>query len=90
MVKRLHRGWRISPPSPPGVFTARSSGVGAAAAQFVKVFASGDRQQDLTFDPATRRAVSLDLGDQGDLLFLSLFGTGMRGSAGAGCTAGSC
>ena len=68
----------------PGVFTARSSGVGAAAAQFVKVFASGDRQQDLTFDPATRRAVSLDLGDQGDLLFLSLFGTGMRGSAGAG------
>ncbi len=68
----------------PGIFTARSSGVGAAAAQFVKVFASGDRQQDLTFDPATRRAVALDLGDEGDLLFLSLFGTGMRGSAAAG------
>ena len=70
----------------PGVFTARSSGVGVgvAAAQFVKVFSSGDRQQDLIFDPATRRAVALDLGDEGDLLFLSLFGTGMRGGAATG------
>ncbi len=43
----------------PGVFTARSSGVGVAAALFVRVFSSGDRQQDLIFDPATRRAVPL-------------------------------
>ena len=46
----------------PGFFTATSSGIGAAAAQFVKVFASGERQQDLTFDPARRRAIALDLG----------------------------
>ena len=68
----------------PGFFTATSSGIGAAAAQFVKVFASGERQQDLTFDPARRRAIALDLGDAGDQLFLSLFGTGMRETASAG------
>ena len=68
----------------PGIFTARSSGVGVAAALFVRVFASGERQQGLIFDPARRQAISLDLGDEGDRLFLSLFGTGMRGSAAAG------
>ena len=67
----------------PGIFTANASGAGVAAALFIKVPAEGAREQDLIFDQALQ-PVPLDLGGEGDQLYLSLFGTGMRGGNGAG------
>lgn len=67
----------------PGVFAANFDGTGPAAAYFVRV--KPDNQQSIepavTFDEAAGRYVSIpvELGPEGDDLFLILFGTGLRG-----------
>ena len=63
----------------PSLFTANSQGTGVAAAAFLRVAGDGTRTQALVFDPKTRGAVPIDLGSEGDQVFLLLFGTGFRG-----------
>jgi hypothetical protein len=52
------------------------------------VAASGAQSQDYLFDLVTRESVPVDLGAPGDQLFLSLYGTGVRGGASATATVG--
>jgi uncharacterized protein (TIGR03437 family) len=63
----------------PALFAADFSGRGVAAALFLRVAADTTRTQDLVFDANTLEAVPIDLGEEGDQVFLLLFGTGMRG-----------
>ena len=72
----------------PGIYTANQQGTGVAAAFFLLVKANGDRIQDLIFDVNTRAPVPVSLGEEGDQLFLILFGTGMRHGSGATATIG--
>lgn len=66
----------------PGIFSANSDGRGPAAATFLRVAANGQRTADFTFrtdQPAGSRAnIPLDLGSEGDQLFLIFYGTGIR------------
>jgi uncharacterized protein (TIGR03437 family) len=57
----------------PGLFSASATGAGAAAAIALKVSADGSRTSQLTF------LTPIDLGSETDQVFLSLFGTGIRG-----------
>jgi len=65
-----------------GLFSADASGQGLAAAVILRVRANGEQ----VFEPVTRFdqglsrfvAVPIDLGPQGDQVFLILFGTGIR------------
>jgi len=65
-----------------GLFSADASGQGLAAAVVLRVRANGEQ----VFEPVTRFdlglnrfvAVPIDLGPQGDQVFLILFGTGIR------------
>ena len=66
----------------PGLFSVDASGQGLAAALFLRVPADGPRIQDFVFDLTTRAAVPIDLGPEGDRIFLLLFGTGIRGFTG--------
>ena len=50
-----------------------------AAASFLRVAADDTRTQELIFDPNTRASVPIDLGREGDQVFLLLFGSGVRG-----------
>jgi uncharacterized protein (TIGR03437 family) len=61
----------------PGLFTADSTGSGAPAAFAIRVTASGQQ----IFEPVSNGATPLpiDLGPQGELVFLVLYGTGIRG-----------
>ena len=71
----------------PGIFTANSSGNGLAAAIVLRVKPGNVQtfEQMVRFD-ATLNAfapIPIDLGPDGDLVFLLLFGTGWRGASGA-------
>src|SRR5262245_46044046 len=71
----------------PGIFTANSSGNGLAAAIVLRVKPGNVQtfEQMVRFD-ATLNAfapIPIDLGPNGDLVFLLLFGTGWRGASGA-------
>ncbi len=63
----------------PSLYAANAQGTGVAAAFFLRVAADGSRAQDLIFNPNTRASVPIDLGPEGDQVFLLLFGTGVRG-----------
>jgi len=63
----------------PGIYAANARGSGVAAAFFLRVAADGSRSQDLLFNPNTAASVPIDLGPEGDQVFLLLFGTGIRG-----------
>jgi uncharacterized protein (TIGR03437 family) len=70
----------------PGLFGANSDGQGAAAATALRVKANGDQIYEpvVKFDAAQSRFVPLpiDLGPQGEQVFLLLFGVGLRNNAG--------
>ena len=63
----------------PALFSTDASGQGPAAASFLRIDSEGSRSQALTFDPNSRASVPIDLGPEGDQVFLLLFGTGVRG-----------
>lgn len=65
-------------PVAPGLYSANSSGSGAAAAFYLRVPANGERTQDLVFDATTREATAIDLGPDTDQVYLLLYGTGFR------------
>ena len=65
----------------PALFSADASGAGVAAAFFLRLTANNDRTQQLVFDASSREAIPIDLGPQGDQVFLLLFGGGFRGFA---------
>ncbi len=66
----------------PGLFTANSNGQGVPAAEALRVKADGTRTSELVaeYDAGQNRYVPrpLDLGPETDLLFLILYGTGIR------------
>jgi uncharacterized protein (TIGR03437 family) len=66
----------------PGFFTANASGQGVAAATVLRVKADGTQvfEPVARFDAAQNRFVvaPIDLGPEGDQVFLILFGTGFR------------
>lgn len=67
----------------PGLFSANSSGAGVAAAVALRVRANGSQSVEALsrFDQQLGRFVGLplDLGPEGEQVFLILFGTGFRG-----------
>ncbi|MCW5980316.1 MAG: carboxypeptidase regulatory-like domain-containing protein [Bryobacteraceae bacterium] len=78
-------------PVAPALFSANASGQGPAAATFLRVTAGGARTEDFTFtlDPPPNRAnVPVGLGDAGDQVYFSLFGTGFRNNSSAVCSIG--
>ncbi len=66
-------------PVAPSLYSANARGNGVAAAFSLHVAAGGERMESLLFDPATAAAVLVNLGTEGDQVFLVLFGTGIRG-----------
>lgn len=70
----------------PGLFSANSSGQGVAAAVALRVRANGAQVIEPLnrFDQEAGRfvPVPIDLGPEGEQVFLILFGTGFRGSSG--------
>jgi uncharacterized protein (TIGR03437 family) len=66
----------------PGLFAANANGQGVAAAVALRVSSNGVQTIEpvVRFNTATNRAepLSLDLGPEGDRVFLILFGTGFR------------
>ena len=66
-------------PVAPALFTADASGQGVAVAFVLRVAAGQSRSQELIFDPNSHASVPIDLGPEGDQIFLLLFGTGVRG-----------
>ena len=66
----------------PSLFSANSDGRGVAAALFLRVRSDESRefQQAAEFDSGQGRFVSvpIDMGPEGDEIFLTLFGTGIR------------
>ena len=71
----------------PGLFSANGTGEGIGAITALRVAADGSRSTPavLRFEAGGGRVVGvpLDLGDEGDRVFLTLFGTGIRGAGGA-------
>jgi uncharacterized protein (TIGR03437 family) len=69
-------------PVAPALFTANASGQGAPAAIALRVRADGSQsvEQIVRYDAAQQRIVPvpIDLGPEGDQVFLILFGTGFR------------
>ncbi len=70
----------------PGLFSANADGSGVAAAVILRRSAGGQDSFESVarFDAATSRFVTapIDLGPEGDQVFLILFGTGFRGNSG--------
>ncbi|HQR32318.1 MAG TPA: hypothetical protein PLK30_06255, partial [Blastocatellia bacterium] len=66
----------------PGVFSANSSGEGIAAAVALRIKPTGERIYEpiLTFDAAQQRFVAIpyDLGPTTDIVYLLLYGSGIR------------
>ena len=66
----------------PGVFAANANGQGVAAAQIYRVKGDGTQgfEEIVQFDPAQAKFVPIpiDLGPATDLVFLVLYGTGLR------------
>jgi uncharacterized protein (TIGR03437 family) len=75
-------------PIAPGIFSADSSGEGLAAATVLRIKPGGVLVDEaaVCFDPAQGKvvAVPIDLGPEGDDVFLLLFGTGIRFNSGGG------
>ncbi len=69
-------------PLSPGIFTANSSGQGVPAANVLHFMSDSTFQVTLTFDPdqlpGSRTPIPIDLGGEGEQVFVSLFGTGFR------------
>ncbi len=67
----------------PGLFSADASGRGVAAAVVLRVKADGSQSYEpaMMFDQAQNKFVAraIDLGPEGERVFLILFGTGIRG-----------
>jgi uncharacterized protein (TIGR03437 family) len=61
----------------PGIFTATTDGLGVAAAYYLRVAAGGAQSTALLSD-AHQAAVPVDLGPEGDAIYLLLYGTGFR------------
>ena len=68
----------------PGLFSANGTGEGIGAITALRVAADGERSNPAVFrsDAATGRmiGVPLGLGEEGDRVFLTLYGTGVRGA----------
>lgn len=64
----------------PAIFTANTSGSGVAAGQYISAAGNGGRSTNLLFEPSTREPVPIDLGSGSDQVYLTLYGTGMRGA----------
>ncbi len=66
----------------PGIFSANASGLGAAAATFLRERADGVRVEGVTFRTdlpvGSRINIPIDLGEADDEVFVSFFGTGFR------------
>ena len=66
----------------PGIFSADSSGSGAAAAVVLRIKQNGAQSYEpaINYDPALKRftTIPIDLGPSTDQVFLLLFGTGLR------------
>lgn len=92
-VRVLRQGVRVAAATfrlsatAPGLFAANGDGVGAPAAQIVRVSAAGEQASELAaeFDVASGRFKprSLRFGE-GERLFLVLYGTGLRGAPAGG------
>ena len=71
----------------PGLFSANGTGESIGAITALRVRADGSRSNPAVFryDAEALRMVGvpLGLGDEGDQVFLTLFGTGIRGAGGA-------
>jgi uncharacterized protein (TIGR03437 family) len=67
----------------PALFTANENGHGPAAAIAILQRGDGTQITEFLFDPATpvgyRTALPIDFGLPGDTVYLTLFGTGLRG-----------
>ena len=63
----------------PSLYAVNAQGTGVAVAFFLRVFPDNSRAQDLIFDPATGASVPIDLGPEGEQVYLLLYGTGVRG-----------
>ncbi|MBI1353685.1 MAG: alpha/beta fold hydrolase [Acidobacteria bacterium] len=72
----------------PGVFSAGASGDGVAAATYLRVAADGGRTSGLIFDPASGAPTPLDVTAPGEQIYVSLFGTGLRGASAVTATVG--
>lgn len=71
----------------PGLFAANANGQGVAAAVALRLDAQGKQTSQLVYQcgggAGTCTATPLDLGGESDQLILLLYGTGLRGAAGA-------
>ena len=71
----------------PGLFSANGTGQGIGAISALRVAAAGSRSNPEVFryDATALRLVGvpIDLGSEGDQVFLTLYGTGIRGAGGA-------
>jgi uncharacterized protein (TIGR03437 family) len=63
----------------PALYTANGQGTGVAAATWLFVAKNGARTSGLVFDPQTKKPVPLIFEPSRGDLYLSLFGTGIRG-----------
>jgi len=63
----------------PGLYSANARGAGVAAAQALRIGADGGRTVEALFDSADLSPSPLDLGPEGEQVFLLLFGSGVRG-----------
>jgi len=72
-------------PVAPSFFSANASGQGVAAAVALRVKADGTQSYEpiAEFDPTQNRIIArpIDLGPEGDKVFLLMFGTGIRGNS---------
>ncbi|MBK9705962.1 MAG: putative Ig domain-containing protein [Acidobacteria bacterium] len=68
--------------SAPAIFTANADGQGVPASQLLRVKADGTQIDELPYNfiPATQKFVTrpIDLGPEGEIIYLILYGTGMR------------
>lgn len=66
----------------PGIFSARATGNGIAAATFLRILADGSRVSGLVFNPQTAEPTPLDVSAGDESVYVSVFGTGLRAAAG--------
>src|SRR5262249_47359002 len=75
----------------PGLFAANADGQGVAAAQVLRVKADGSQSFESVsqFDAALKKYVArpIDLGSEGEQVYLVLYGTGIRGRSSLGAVA---
>jgi uncharacterized protein (TIGR03437 family) len=65
----------------PSIFTANGQGTGVAAATWLLVAKDGSRTSGLVFDPNTKGAVPVAFDAEAGDLYLTFYGTGIRGFA---------